>query len=291
MPVAVVTDTTHYLPRALAEFHRLQPVSLYVTWSGRTQREGELPDFDSFYAHLVDGADLPTTSQPSVGDFLAVYRPLLDAGADILSMHLSSGLSGTFASAELARTALIEEGADPDRIRLLDSATTCGGLGLMAISAANAARDGADLGAVTERASALRRELEVRFAVQDLEYLRRGGRIGSAQAWLGSALKVKPILTLEHQVEPVERVRTWSRAFERLLEHLEERRQQGHDAWFVQHARAGDEVARMTERGREIFGTEPDFVSEVGPVVAAHTGPGLLGVAAIRRDLVGPVGS
>lgn len=290
MPVAVVTDSTHYLPRSLADIHRLHQVSLYVTWAGHTQREGELPDFDSFYAHLRGDGELPTTSQPSVGDFLAVYRPLLDAGADILSMHLSSGLSGTFASAELARTALIEDGLDPDRIRLLDSTTTCGGLGLMAISAANAARDGADLAAVTERASALRRELEVRFAVQDLEYLRRGGRIGSAQAWLGSALKVKPILTLELQVEPIERVRTWSRAFERLVEHLEERRRDGHDVWFIQHACAGEEVARMTERGREIFGAEPDFVSEVGPVVAAHTGPGLLGVAAIRRDLVGPVG-
>lgn len=291
MPVAVVTDSTHYLPRALADFHRLHQVSLYVTWSGHTQREGELPDFDSFYEHLSGGGDLPTTSQPSIGDFLAVYRPLLEAGADIFSVHLSSGLSGTFASAELARAALIEDGADPGRVVLLDSATTCGGLGLMAIAAANAARNGADVTAVAQRASALRRELEVRFAVQDLEFLRRGGRIGSAQAWLGSALKVKPILTLEHQVEPVERVRTWSRAFERLLEHLEERRRQGHDAWFIQHARAGDEVARMTERGREIFGRGPDFVSEVGPVVTAHTGPGLLGVAAVRRDLMGPVGS
>lgn len=291
MPVAVVTDTTHYLPRELAEFHHLHQVSLYVTWSGHTQRESELPDFDSFFAHLSAGGELPTTSQPSVGDFLAAYRPLLDAGADILSLHLSSGLSGTVASADLARTALIEEGYDPDRIALVDSATTCGGLGLMAISAANAARDGADLATVAARATALRRELEVRFAVQDLEHLRRGGRIGSAQAWLGSALKVKPILTLELQVEPVERVRTWSRAFERLLEHLAERHQLGHDAWFVQHARGGDDVARMVARGTEIFGAAPDFISEVGPVVATHTGPGLLGVAAIRRDLVGRVGS
>ncbi len=291
MPVAVVTDTTHYLPRALADSHRLHQVSLYVTWSGHTQREGGLPNFDSFYAHLSGGGDLPTTSQPSVGDFLAVYRPLLEAGADILSLHLSSGLSGTFASAELARAALIEDGCDPDRVLVLDSTTTCGGLGLMAIAAANAARDGGDLPTVGERARALRRELEVRFAVQDLEHLRRGGRIGSAQAWLGSALKVKPILTLELQVEPIERVRTWSRAFDRLVEHLAERRRQGHDVWFVQHARADGDVARMIERGSEIFGTGPNFVSEVGPVVATHTGPGLLGVAAIRRDLVGPVGS
>lgn len=291
MPVAVVTDTTHYLPRELADAHHLHQVSLHVTWSGHTQREGGLANFDSFYAHLRGGGDLPTTSQPSVGEFLAVYRPLLDSGADILSLHLSSGLSGTFASAEQARAALLEDGCDPDRIIVLDSTTTCGGLGLMAMAAANSARDGRGLADVGERARALRRELEVRFAVQDLEYLRRGGRIGSAQAWLGSALKVKPILTLERQVEPIERVRTWSRAVERLVEHLEGRRRDGHDAWFVQHARADADAARMVERGTEVFGRGPEFVSEVGPVVAAHTGPGLLGVAAIRRDLLGPVGT
>lgn len=291
MPVAVVTDTTHYLPRALARQHRLQDVSLYVTCAGHTQREADLPDFDAFHAHLSGGGELPTTSQPSVGDFLSVYRPLLDEGADILSMHLSSGLSGTCASAEQARATLVEQGFDPSRILVLDSTTTCGGLGLMAIAAANAAEAGADLAAVADRAGALRSELELRFAVETLEYLRRGGRIGRAQAWLGSALKVKPILALEKQVEPVERVRTWSRAFERLVEHLEERRRLGHEVWFVQHARAGAEVTRMVERGTEIFGHGPDFVSEVGPVVATHTGPGLLGVAAIRRDLVGPVGS
>ncbi len=291
MPVAVVTDTTHYLPREVVERHRLHCVSLYVNWDGRTQRESEMPDFAAFYEYLSSGGDLPTTSQPSVGDFLDVYRPLLAEGADILSIHISSGLSGTSASAEQARSLLVEEGVDPARMVVLDSATTCGGTGLMLLAAANAARRGADVSSAAESAMALRRELQVRFAVADLEFLRRGGRIGTAQAWVGSALKVKPILTLESQVEPVERVRTWARAFERLLDHLRERLEQGHDGWFVQHIRGDVEAARMIERGSAIFGHEPEFVSEVGPVVGTHTGPGLLGVAAIRHDLLGgPVG-
>ena len=290
MPVAVVTDTTHYLPAEMVERHRLHCVSLYVNWDGRTDRESEMPDFGPFYEFLTSGGELPTTSQPSLGDFLDVYRPLLDAGEDVLSIHLSSGLSGTPAAAEQARELLLDEGIDPARIVVVDSATTCGGTGLMLIAAANAARSGAGVQAAADSAMALRRELEVRFAVADLEFLRRGGRIGKAQAWLGSALKVKPILTLELHVEPIERVRTWSRAFDRLLDHLRERHQQGHDAWFVQHIRGEAELARIVERGRDIFGHEPEFVSEVGPVVGTHTGPGLLGVAAIRRDLLGPAG-
>ena len=290
MPVAVVTDTTHYLPAEVVERLGLHCVSLYVNWNGRTDRESDLPDFAAFYEFLSSGGELPTTSQPSLGDFLDVYRPLLDAGEDILSIHLSSGLSGTSAAAEQARGLLIEEGLDPARILVIDSETTCGGTGLMLIAAAAAAERGADLQGTGEAARALRRELEVRFAVADLEFLRRGGRIGMAQAWLGSALKVKPILTLEKHVEPIERVRTWSRAFDRLLDHLRERHEQGHDTWFVQHIRGAEEAARMIERGSEIFGHEPEFVSEVGPVVGTHTGPGLLGVAAIRRDLLGPVG-
>ena len=291
MPVAVVTDTTHYLPPEVVERHRLHCVSLYVNWDGRTDRESEMPDFGAFYEYLASGADLPTTSQPSVGDFLDVYRPLLEAGDDILSIHLSSGLSGTSGAAEQARSALLEEGLDPARLVVVDSATTCGGTGLMLMAAANAAAAGADVSAAAASAIALRRELEVRFAVADLEFLRRGGRIGKAQAWLGSALKVKPILTLELHVEPIERVRTWSRAFDRLLDHLRERHEQGHDAWFVQHIRGEAELARMIEDGSAIFGHGPEFVSEVGPVVGTHTGPGLLGVAAIRRDLLGPAGS
>ncbi len=130
--VAVVTDSTHYMPRAVAERHDLHTVSLYVRWGEppRDDREADLPDFDAFYAHLRSARELPTTSQPSVGDFLAVYEPLLEQGSDIVSIHISGGISGTVRSAEQARDQLVERGVDAERIVIVDSASVCAGLGL-----------------------------------------------------------------------------------------------------------------------------------------------------------------
>jgi fatty acid kinase fatty acid binding subunit len=284
--VAVVTDSTHYLPRAIVERHRFHEVSLYVTWGGRTVRELDLPDYDGFYDDLRSAREMPSTSQPSVGDFLEIYEPLLQEGRDIVSIHLSAGISGTCASAQQAREQLIERGIDPDRIVVLDSATACAGTGMLAMAAAGAIRDGATAAEAAEAAREARRDLKIWFAVDTLEYLRRGGRIGAAQAWLGSALKIKPILTLESEIAPIERVRTSSRAFERLLKHLQGRRDEGCDVWFVQHIQAHEEVERLSERGAAIYGAGPEFVSEIGPVIGAHAGPGLLGVSGMKRRLL-----
>jgi hypothetical protein len=154
--VAVVTDTTQYLPSEIIARHGLHLVSLYVNWDGRTDRESDLGDYDDFYDHMRAAATLPSTSQPSVGDFLTVYEPLLEAGSDVLSIHLSGGISGTVHAAEQARDALVERGIAPERIVVLDSETGCAGHGLMAIAAANAARDGADLAGAADAARALR---------------------------------------------------------------------------------------------------------------------------------------
>jgi DegV family protein with EDD domain len=152
--VAIVTDTTQYLPAAVIERHGLHLVSLYVNWNGRTDRESDLGDYGAFYDHLRTAATLPSTSQPSVGDFLEVYRPLLEAGDDVLSIHLSGGISGTVGAAQQARDALTEEGVAPERIEVLDSDTGCAGHGLMAIAAANAVRGGADLAGAAAAAQA-----------------------------------------------------------------------------------------------------------------------------------------
>jgi len=286
MPVSVVTDTTHYMPPEVVEAHGIGLVSLYVNWADRSRREGELPDFQSFYDELVTARELPTTSQPSVGDFLAVYEPLLERGDDVVSIHLAGGISGTVASAQQAREELVGRGTDPGRIAVMDSSTGCAGLGVVALAAAGAARRGPGVAEVLEAAMRCRDDVQIRFAVDTLEFLRRGGRIGAASAYLGTALKIKPILTFEEQITPVERVRTASRAFERLAAHLETRHADGCDAFVVQHVQAAEPAARMAERGRAIFGEEPLFVSEIGPVVGTHVGPGLLGVLAVRRALL-----
>src|SRR4051812_10022959 len=122
-PVAVVTDTTQYLPREVIERHGLHLVSLYVSWDGRIDREVDLPDYDAYYDFLRSSGDLPSTSQPSVGDFLAIYEPLVARGDEILSIHLSGGISGTVRAAEQARELLIERGMAPERMVVVDSRT------------------------------------------------------------------------------------------------------------------------------------------------------------------------
>lgn len=276
--VAVVTDTTHYLPRELVEANDIHLVSLYVNWDGRQERESEMPDFGAYYERLSSADPLPTTSQPSIGDFLEAWRPLLDAGRDVVSVHIAAGISGTYQSALQAKDQLEQEGAGGDRVIVIDSQTSCGGLAVIALAAAAAARAGGDRDAVAARALEARAATKIWFAVDTLEFLRRGGRIGAAQAWLGSALKVKPILTLDTQITPVERVRTSGRALARLVEYMESRKDDGADGWIIQHIQDPERAALLVESGREIFGTEPLFVSEIGPVIGTHVGPGLLGV-------------
>ena len=288
-PVAVVTDTTHYLPAEVVAKHELHQVSLYVNWDGRTDRESDMADYDAFYDHMRSAATLPSTSQPSVGDFLTVYEPLVEAGDDILSIHLSGGISGTVEAARQAREALVERGVAPERIEVVDSDTGAAGHGLMAIAAHNAVRDGADLAGATEAARRLRAGMKIIFAVDTLEYLRRGGRIGGAQAWIGSALKIKPILSIDREILPIERVRTAGRAFERLVDHLRDQHESGADVFFIQHIQAHDVAARLAERGHEIYGRPPEFVSELGPVIGAHVGPGLSGITGLRASVLGPV--
>ena len=287
--VAVVTDTTQYLPAEVIARHGIHLVSLYVNWDGRTDREIDLPDYDAFYDHMRTASTLPSTSQPSVGDFLAVYEPLLEGGDAVLSIHLSGGISGTVESARQARDALVERGIAPERIEVMDSDTGCAGHGLMAIAARNAALDGADLAGATAAARTLREEMKIIFAVDTLEYLRRGGRIGGAQAWIGSALKIKPILSINREIQPIERVRTAGRAFERMVDHLRSLRDSGADVFFVQHIQAQGVADRLAERGQQIYGRPPEFVSEIGPVIGAHVGPGLFGVTALRGSVLGRV--
>jgi len=284
--VAIVVDTTHYMPRELVESNGLHEVSLYVNAGDRHERESDMPDFDAFYESLRTSAQLPTTSQPSIGDFLTVYEPLVEAGRDIVSVHISGGISGTVESARQAATDLASR-KPQRRIEVVDTNSACGIIGLSALAGAAAARAGGDIDAVTARVRAAVDVAKIWFAVDTLEFLRRGGRIGTAQAWLGGALKIKPILSVDGEITPIERVRTSGRAFERMVDFLRARRDDGCDAWVVQHIQAPDQAAALADRGREIFGKEPVFVGEIGPVIGTHVGPGLLGVGGIPSSLLG----
>jgi len=284
-PVAIATDSTHYLPRRLVEAEGIRQVSLYVGWHEDLQRELDLDSFDAFYKRLATDAELPTTSQPSIGDFLELWEPLLAGGSDIVSIHLAGGISGTSEAARQARALLVERGLG-ERVAVIDGETACGGMGMLVLAAAAASRAGGDKDAVVERVRKAREVLRIWFCLDTLEYLRRGGRIGKAQAWLGGTLKIKPILSLEYEIVPVERVRTAARAFERMVRYAQELHDAGSDGWVVQHIQAPEQAQRLTERCREIFDSEPLFVSEVGPVIGTYTGPGLIGVGGIPRSLL-----
>ncbi len=284
-PVAVAADSTHYLPRELARREGVHQVSLYVGWRGEPERELDMDGFDAFYERLRRDPELPSTSQPSIGDFLTVWEPLLEAGQDIVSIHLSGGISGTYEAARQAHGLLAERGMGA-RVEVIDGETACGGTGLLILAACAAAHAGADRDGVVARVRETRKALRIWFCVDTLEYLRRGGRIGKAQAWLGGTLRIKPILSLEHEIVPVERVRTAGRAFERMVGYAQELHDSGADGWVVQHIQAPEQSQRLIDRCREIFDSEPVFTSEVGPVIGTYTGPGLIGVGAIPRALL-----
>ncbi|MGB7589102.1 MAG: DegV family protein [Solirubrobacterales bacterium] len=277
--VAVVTDTTAYLPDALVREHGIGLVSLHVSWDGQSQRESDM-DLDAFYERLRGAQEFPTTSQPSIGDFLEVYEPLAEAGRDIASIHLSGGISGTVGVARQAAERIAKR-PGTGRVTVIDSASMCGGLALVVLAAARAAAGGGDAEEVASRAADARQEMKMWFALDTLEYLRRGGRIGAASAWLGSALKIKPILTLGEQITPVERVRTHDRVLQRLIHYAQQRKADGCEAWLVQHIQAPDEAARLVEAAQEVMGCPPLLASEVGPVGGCYAGPGMLGIGAM----------
>jgi DegV family protein with EDD domain len=283
---AVVCDSTAYLPSELTEERGIHTISLYVSVDGEQQRESEIADYAGFYQRLRATEDGATTSQPSIGDFIAVYEPLLEEGREVVSIHISAGISGTFEAAGQARERLIEEGRSGERVHLMDSRSAAGGMGLCALGAAAGAAAGGNGEAVLARAEETRRELKMWFAIDTLEYLRHGGRIGGARAWIGGALKIKPILTLEEEITPVERVRTRARSLERLRGYARQRHESGADGWVVQHIQDDETATALVDDCREIFGCEPVFVSEIGAVLGAHVGPGLLGVGSVPTSVL-----
>jgi DegV family protein with EDD domain len=281
--VAVVSDSNAYLPKRLAEASGLLILQQYVNFAdGRREHDDEI-ELEAFFDEMRSAEELPTTSHPTVEDFRSAYESLLGSAEAIVSVHSSAQLSKT---TEAAAEAAAQLGAE-DRVHVIDSQYMGGGLGLIALAAARRAAAGETAERVVATVYDAREELKMWFAIDTLEFLRRSGRIGAASAWIGSTLSVKPILTIEGgQMMPVERVRTSQRAFQRLVDYARQRHSSGADAWFVQHVRSPEQAELLVERAREVFETEPIFVSEIGAVVGTHTGPGLIGLGAVPARLL-----
>jgi DegV family protein with EDD domain len=281
MTVRVVTDSTAHLAIDVATAAGLTVVPLTVTVSGREGREGldVLPD-DVAQA-MNERRVAVTTSRPAPAEFADTYRRLLDDGASaVVSVHISARLSGTY---ESARNAAEEFG---DRVCAVDSTTAGSAVGFVALAAAQAAADGADQDAVRQAALDTAERTTTLFYVDTLEFLRRGGRIGAAAALLGTALSVKPILHVAGgEVVLREKVRTSTRALARMVELAVEAAGESDVDIAVQHLDALERAASLQSALAERLGRQLRLstVSEVGAVVAAHTGPGTLGVVVHRR--------
>lgn len=275
MSTTIVTDSTAYLPEGFAERHGIRVVPLHVVVDGRSKLDGV--DFGpARLAEALGEHRRLTTSRPTPGELAEVYRSVLAGGADaIVSVHLSRELSGTWEAARLAA-----EEVDPTRIRVVDSRSTGMGLGFAALAACAAGDDGAR---AEEAAVAAAARTKMFFCVETLDHLRRGGRIGAAAALVGTALAVKPLLHVDDgRIVPLEKVRTMSRAIGRLVDLAAEAAGSGPVGLAVHHLAAPERAAELATRLDErVPGSTGCLISEVGAVIGAHTGPGVLGVVVL----------
>jgi DegV family protein with EDD domain len=274
--VAVVTDSTAYLPPDVVARYGIEVVPCYVVLAGHSGREGEDITPSDVARALSTRGQKVSTSRPTPGDFVAAYRRLLAAGADrVVSVHLSAELSGTWDAARLAAAQVGEH-----VVTVVDSRSTAMGTGFAVLAAARAAAEGAGATEVAAVAAATAARTRTFFVVDTLEHLRRGGRIGSAASLLGTALAVKPVLHVaDGRVVPLERVRTSGRALSRLVQLAVEAAGGPGASVAVHHLAAAQRAEKL---GTDLQQAVPDIrelhVSELGAVIGAHVGPGAVGV-------------
>jgi DegV family protein with EDD domain len=272
--VKVIIDSTVYLPEEYIKYLDIDVIPLHVIWGDEIYRDGVdlLPD--EFYRRLPGAKVMPTTSQPSPKEFMSLYEKYLAEGRDILSIHISSQMSGTVDSAVQAKAHL-----HADNIEVIDSEFTTLGTAFQAIAAAKAAKEGASLAECAEIAKKIRSNTQIYFLVDTLEFLKRGGRIGGAAALLGSALNLKPILYVkEGKIEAYEKVRTMKKALARIIEIFENQVGNKKPIYVgISHATAPEYAAWLKAEIQKRF-KETDFIefieSELSPVIGTHAGPG-----------------
>ncbi len=278
--VMIVTDSTSDLPAELLKDLPVATLPLQVIWGNRTYLDGIDIHTQDFYKRLATEKVMPSTSQVTPEAFKTVYADLLEKGYDILSIHISGKLSGTLDSAIQAKSAF--PGA---KIELVDSNSTSLAMGFQVISAARMASINASIEECKTVAEKASHQTGVYFVLKTLEFLHRGGRIGGAQAFLGTMLNFKPLLEIrDGRIEAVERVRTMNKVIDRMLDLVEQKLQTetGPIRLGVVHADAASDAEQLLERARKRFTqtiVTETIISTVGPVLGTHSGPGALGLA------------
>ena len=278
-PVRIVTDSTADLPPELAEELGITVVPLHVVFGNESFRDGVDLTSEEFFRRLPLAAELPRTSQPSAGEFLQAYERLAETTDRILSIHLSARFSGTVNTARQAAQALIGR----CYTEVIDSGTTSMAMGLAVIAAAREAQAGADLDACAQAARSVLRRQRLAVLLDTLEYLRRGGRIGRAQAFLGGLLRLKPILTIrDGEAFPLARVRTHRKALDEVLRICLEGGTVQEAA--VMHATSPDDARFLADEIARRYPGVPVHIGRFGPVIGVHGGPGMIGMTVVLAE-------
>lgn len=273
--VAVVVDSTAFIPPELVTQYDIHVIPQILNWEGKSYRDNVDITPEEFYTRLKTAKEMPTTSQPSAGEFYELFSDLAKKAGSILAILISEPLSGTQASARAARDMM------PDfPIEIVDSRSTVMGLGFMVLAAARAVQNGADYKEAAEVARALKEKMRIIFVVDTLEFLHRGGRIGGAKRFVGSMLSIKPLLHIDNgKVEPLASVRTKRKAIKHMLDLVEEEMKGKSDVHVaIMNAVALEEASAIAEEVKRRVNPVELLITELSPVIGTHAGPGTVGV-------------
>ena len=276
--IAIVTDSTAYIPPDLIQKHNLTVTPQVLIWGEETFQDGVDIQPDEFYTRLKTAKVMPSTSQVSPATMKATFESLIEKGFDVLGIFLSAKLSGTIQSATQAVDMMEKAG---EKVTFVDSNSTAMAMGFQVLTVARAVANGANLEDAVALAEKARDYTGVYFAVDTLEFLHRGGRIGGAQRFLGTALNMKPVLAVQDgRVEAVERIRTKGKALERVLELVMEQTQDKTPVRLATlHASAEEEARTLLDKASKLLNADESILTSVSPVVGTHAGPGTVGLA------------
>ena len=273
--IAIVTDSTAYLPKAFVDQHNIRVVPLTIHWDDTTYKDGIDITASEFYEKLTKAPNIPTTSQPPVDEFLQVYEELAADHDGIIVPLISSGISGTVSSAKTAATMFSQV-----PVEVIDTLSTASGLALVVKAVAQVIGDGKNTNEIKQYAEAVVDRLSLFFAVNTLEFLHKGGRIGGASRYFGAALSIKPILYLNDQgkIDSLEKVRTKKKAIEKLIELTAEKAAGNPVHVGIMHANALEEAKYIQKQLMSQLECRESELYEISPVIGTHVGPGTLGI-------------
>jgi len=276
--IAIVTDSTAYIPAEYVRQHNITVAPQVLIWDNQTFRDGIDIGSDEFFSRLKTAKVMPSTSQVSPASMQSIFQPLVDQGFEVVGIFISSKLSGTLQSAVQGKEMM---GSAGDKVSLVDSQSTAMALGFQVLAAARSLEAGANLKETVALAEKAHSRTGLFFAVDTLEFLHRGGRIGGAQRFIGSVLNLKPILELRNGlVDGIERIRNKNKAHDRILELVAEKTKGKSNIRIASlHANAAEDAKVLLARAVKELNPVETIFTEVSPVVGTHTGPGTVGLA------------